>query len=409
MQKVLFLSHGHPELSKGGAEVASWNLFEALKEQGFKCMYVARTDGKSHGGSTFSIRAQDQVLFHTGMTNWFNLSSSNVKHLFTDLSDLVSGFAPDIIHVHHYAHIGIEVFAALRQAAPNAKIVFTIHEFMAICMHNGQMVKNRSLKLCYKANENDCHDCYPQHSPGDHFLRKQYVLDQFSHVDSFVSPSQFLADRYIDWGLDEDKIHVIENVLPPTSKLAPRVLAEGEKRTRFAFFGQVNPYKGIDILLEAFLKLPEHVLQTVSLDIHGANLDKQTGELKEKVANLLERLEGVVTMRGAYEAHQLAHLLEECDWVVIPSIWWENSPVVIQEAIAHGRPLIGANIGGMKEKIEGIAGLTFDARSPSSLATKLQQAMEPACFDGWVEKLSQKNAHLKTHIEFLNSHFIETY
>jgi glycosyltransferase involved in cell wall biosynthesis len=184
---------------------------------------------------------------------------------------------------------------------------------------------------------------------------------------------------------------------------------EGEKRTRFAFFGQVNPYKGIDILLEAFLKLPEEVLGAVTLDIHGANLDKQTGELKEKVAGLLIKLEGVVTMRGSYESHQLSNLLKECDWVIIPSIWWENSPVVIQEAIAHGRPLIGANIGGMKEKIEDIAGLTFDARSPSSLATKIQQAMEPECFDEWVGKLSQKNDHLKTHTEFLNSLFVETY
>ena len=59
-----------------------------------------------------------------------------------------------------------------------------------------------------------------------------------------------------------------------------------KKRTRFAFFGQVNPYKGIDILLEAFLKLPAEVLGSVSLDIHGANLDKQTGELKEKSSRI---------------------------------------------------------------------------------------------------------------------------
>jgi glycosyltransferase involved in cell wall biosynthesis len=336
------------------------------------------------------------------MTDWFNLSSSNIKHLFTDLGELVSSFDPDIIHIHHYAHIGIEVLAALRQAAPNAKIMFTLHEFMAICMHNGQMVKNRTLKLCYKSNENDCHDCYPQHSPADHFLRKQYLLDQFSHVDSFVSPSQFLADRYIEWGLTEDKMHVIENVLPVMPTLPPRTLREGEKRTRFAFFGQVNPYKGIDLLLEAFLKLPEEVLGIISLDIHGANLDKQTGELKEKVAGLLAKLEGVVTMRGAYESHQLSQLLDECDWVIIPSIWWENSPVVIQEAIAHGRPLIGANIGGMKEKIEGIAGLTFEARSSSSLATKIQQAMEPECFDEWVGKLNSDNGALAQHIELLD-------
>lgn len=69
------------------------------------------------------------------------------------------------------------------------------------------------------------------------------------------------------------------------------------------------------------------------------------------------------------------------------TIWWENSPVVNQEAIALGRPLIGADIGGMKEKIEGIAGLTFSARSASSLAKIIEKAIEPECFDCGKKKL----------------------
>ncbi|MBD1389793.1 glycosyltransferase family 4 protein [Neiella sp. HB171785] len=407
MKKVLFISHGHPELSKGGAEVASWNLFKALQEQGCECLYVARTGDSSHGGSTFSARADDQVMLHTQMGDWFTLSAGNVKHLFDDLGALVKQFSPDVIHIHHYAHMGIEILPALRQAAPEAKIVFTLHEFMAICMHNGQMVKKRSLKLCYKATPADCHDCFPQHSPGDFFLRHSYLLDQFAHVDCFISPSQFLAERYIEWGIERHKMNVIENVLPDFHAVAPRPLAEGGKRSKFAFFGQVNPYKGIDVLLEAFLRLPDETRAQVSLDIHGANLDKQTGDLQEKVASLLEQLRGTVSMRGAYEPHQLPSLLAECDWVIIPSIWWENSPVVIQEAIAHGRPLIGSNIGGMKEKIEGKAGLTFDARSSSSLAHAIEQAMEPHCFDHWQTQLEPPFDSLAKQINVLDSLFLD--
>lgn len=402
MDRVVFISHGHPELSKGGAEVASWNLYQLLKSEGVECLYIARADEKSHGGSVFSQRGEE-VIFDTRMHDWFNLSTDNTKQLFTDLGKMLQQFAPDIVHVHHYAHMGIELFSAIKKAVPKAKLVFTLHEFMAICMHNGQMVKKDSLKLCDKALYADCHSCFPQHSPGDFMLRKSYVLDQFTHVDHFVSPSQFLAKRYVDWGLPEHKLHVIENVLPEITAIAPRELKPGEKRYRFAFFGQVNPYKGIDLFLQAIAMLPKDIRALVRVDIHGANLEVQESAFKEKVLALLADLSDVVQLCGQYETDQLAGRMAECDWVVIPSIWWENSPVVIQEAIRYGRPLIGSNIGGMKEKIENIAGLTFEARSAASLADTMVKATEPAVFDKWHARLSNYDSANAKHLAFLNN------
>lgn len=406
MKKVVFISHGHPELSKGGAEVASWNLYQLLKSQGYDCLYIARNEGASHGGSTFSKR-NEEVLFHTGMTDWFNLSSSHLKPLFTDLGALLKQFNPDIVHMHHFAHMGIEIFPAIRAALPNAKIIFTIHEFMLMCMQNGQMVKRETLKLCEKATPTNCHQCFPSHSPGDFLLRNSYIKDQLSYVDEFVSPSRFLAQRFLDWGLPADKMHVIENVLPTPSPVPPREIREGEKRTRFAFFGQVNPYKGIDILLQAIALLPDAIRAQVTFDIHGANLDMQTSDFKDKVEGLLNAVRGNVELRGPYEPEQLKSRIGECDWVVIPSIWWENSPVVIQEAINFGRPLIGSNIGGMKEKIENKAGLTFEARSASALAQTITKAIEPDVFDYWHGKLNSDQHAKDEHLAMLKGLFSE--
>ncbi len=402
MSKVVFISHGHPELSKGGAEVASWNLYQYLKQKGYECLYIARTDDASHGGSTFSKRG-DEVLFHTSMSDWFNLSTSHLKPLFNDLADILKQFDPDIVHIHHYAHMGIEIFPAVKRALPNAKVIFTLHEFMAMCMHNGQMVKRESLKLCEKAAPNDCNKCFPAHSPGDFLLRKSYIQDQLSYVDEFVSPSAFLANRYVDWGIPEEKMHVIENILPALAPIPPRPLRPGEKRTKFAFFGQINPYKGIDILLQALLLLPEEVKSQIVLEINGANLDKQPADFREKVEKLLDRAGGMVDLRGPYEAEQLRSRMEDCDWVVIPSIWWENSPVVIQEAIHFGRPLIGSNIGGMKEKIENIAGITFEARSANALAQAMVKAIEPEVFSHWHAKLDATHNANNEHLTLLAS------
>jgi glycosyltransferase involved in cell wall biosynthesis len=65
----------------------------------------------------------------------------------------------------------------------------------------------------------------------------------------------------------------------------------------------------------------------------------------------------------------------EKDWVVMPTIWRENSPVVIQESFFYGRPVIGSSIGGTAEKIETQGGVTFTARSENALAGVMHKAM----------------------------------
>ena len=65
------------------------------------------------------------------------------------------------------------------------------------------------------------------------------------------------------------------------------------------------------------------------------------------------------------------------DWVVVPSIWWENSPLVIQEAFVHGRPVICSDIGGMAEKVDhGINGLHFGVGEPDAIARAMVTATD---------------------------------
>jgi len=82
-----------------------------------------------------------------------------------------------------------------------------------------------------------------------------------------------------------------------------------------------------------------------------------------------------VTLVGKYAHDQLPTLLANVDWVVVPSIWWENSPLVIQEAFMHGRPVICSDIGGMAEKVtDGVDGLHFRSGDPASLAGAIDRA-----------------------------------
>jgi len=110
--------------------------------------------------------------------------------------------------------------------------------------------------------------------------------------------------------------------------------------------------------------MPKSERKKVVLEVHGANLEHQSPEFQQKIEELRAPLikQGVVQWVGPYQPHELRSRMAGVDWVVVPSIWWENSPMVIQEAKVCGRPLLVSSIGGMAEKIQhNVDGMTISA------------------------------------------------
>jgi glycosyltransferase involved in cell wall biosynthesis len=121
------------------------------------------------------------------------------------------------------------------------------------------------------------------------------------------------------------------------------------------------------------------------LHVHGANLDLQDRPFREHVNALLDSCAGSVSSFGPYAPSRVGELMAAVDWVAVPSTWWENSPLVIHEAFAHGRPVICSDIGGMAEKVtDGRNGLLFPVGDARALATTIRRAVET---DGLWEKL----------------------
>jgi len=372
-KRVLIISHGHPDINKGGAEIAAYNMFNELRRNDVDAYFLARTEQPPHGGAAFSQRnSSREILFHTTMDDGFLFSNIKTRHMWQEFRDLILLIKPDVVHLHHYFLLGIEILEEIRRSLPYSKIILTLHEYLAICHNKGLMVKT-SGKLCYKATARDCHSCFPDKQPGDFFLREQYIKRMFQNVDHFVSPSAFLRQRYIDWGIVPERISIIENGQITLGDISVnKILSNESQVVRFAFFGQINPYKGIDVLIGALAGLSKKVKKQVLIEIHGANLEHQTDSYKQKVKTLMSKYGAQVHFYGAYEAQEMPRILSSVDWAVVPSVWWENSPMVIQEAFNCGVPLIVSDIGGMAEKVtHGINGLHFRNGSQADLAATL--------------------------------------
>lgn len=381
--KVVIFSHQHPTFSKGGGELAAYYLWQGInRTQGNEAWFIGRADQRvMHKFSTLAAIGERDYLM-AGNAGIPDLTATIDFGPDSDLAQLIARIQPDVVHFHHYVHVGLETIRLIKRICPAAKIVVTLHEFIAICMHNGQMMKTDG-RLCHKSSPRECHLCYPHISQENFFLREQYIKSFFGLVDMFISPSEFLRGRYVAWGLKPESITVLENGLPEADPIPPRTLREGEKRTRFAFLGQINPYKGVDIILEAFARLPKKQRKQVTIDIFGSALENQPEPFRQKIYELLNKLKGTAYLHGPYEPEEMPRLMTDIDWVVMGSIWWENSPLVIQEAYKYGRPIITPDIGGMAEKVKpGMGGLHYRARDSVSLASVVQRIIDdPSMFD----------------------------
>ena len=381
-KKILYVSHGHPDINPGGGEIAAYNLFSEIKNTaGFDACFLARHDkpARVHGGTTFSgVGRQNEILFYAPMADWFKFSQPDKPKIWRDFRETLELFKPDIVHFHHYVHLGLEMIREVKNFNKEIPIILTLHEYFGICHNHGQMIKTMDGALCHNSTPADCARCFPQYSPQDFFLRKQFVQSYFTLVDHFLSPSAFLRSRYIEWGIPENKISVIENIDLSDDKKGhdshvagiPSGHAKNEKnRVTFSFFGQINWFKGIDVLIDAISYLPPKVRKKITVNINGSGLEHQPDEMQEYVRQSVQKSAGIIRLRGKYERNELPDLMKSSDWIVIPSKWWENSPMVILEAKKYGVPVICSNIGGMAEKIEhGKTGFHFQYGRADSLA-----------------------------------------
>jgi glycosyltransferase involved in cell wall biosynthesis len=375
---IAITSHSHPSVSKGGAEIAAYTLFKGLLSLGADAIFVAACPSNSHTRLDLGSQREYAIVYEPfGYDHFYHLA---MRRLWQELSAILHAHNVALVNFHHYLHFGIN---SLRRIAcdQTIRVVVSFHEFLAICHHHGQMVTRSGQLLCKAASPASCASCFPEHSPQQFKLRRELFLDTFGIVDGFVSPSRFLADRYAEWGLPRERLTVIENGLAQTARDPARRAQSAGDRWVFGYFGQITPFKGVDTLLQAaeIIARSPDLAARIGIRIHG-NFVGQSEEFIARLTAAVER-HPFLSYAGPYENALAGDLMGECDYVVVPSRWWENSPVVIQEAFAAGRPVVCSGIGGMAEKVtDGVSGLHYRMGDPDDLVRVLTRAADDALF-----------------------------
>jgi glycosyltransferase involved in cell wall biosynthesis len=364
--RILICSSFFPPHYLGGAELAAYRQARMLKHLGHDVRVfsgrLASPFWRSRGVKVdqdefYTTRVRLSAQDISG-TSW-DFRSPDIHREFCRVLD---EFSPELVHVHNI--VGLSLMMIDTCHTRHLPTVVTLHDYWGICFKN-TLLKNNG-RICQQGGLDclGCREMLTGNLPLPTPVRNAHMLLSLRKVTRFISPSRYLAEQYAANGIPREKISVLNYGIDVES-FTPRPHRHGP--LALGFIGHLGKHKGLDVLLQALSLMKEKAIQLLVVG---------TGEEGEHL-NALSRelgLERHVTFHGHVDHQRMATIYQTIDVLIVPSIWPENSPVTITEAMATGIPIIASDIGGIGELVEdGVTGFLVPVRDSQTIAERIQR------------------------------------
>ena len=364
--KILLVNKFH--WLKGGSEKYYFELAELLKEHGHEVAFFSMKDEKNitTGDKEYFV---DKIDLNTGS----KLKALDViysKDNYKKMIEALEDFKPDIVHINNFQRqLSASIIKAIKKK--NIPIVFIAHDVQAVCPAITMMDNDKC--ICDKCKGGKYLNCIKKKCNKGSTLKSTigalegyyYRLKRIytKKIDYIITPSNFYKTKLVEDGIPENKIQGMHNFVD--LKLYDLEL----KDEGYAlYFGRLSKEKGILNLVNAFTKLEKGTLYIAGEGSEKENIEKIITE-----NNLQER----VKLLGFLNADEMKEAIRKCRFVVVPSIWYENCPYSVMETLAIGKPVIGANIGGIPELVQdGKTGCVYKYNDINELSDKMKLLFE---------------------------------
>lgn len=361
MRTILQINKFHHP--KGGAERVLFQERRWLRENGHTVLNMAMRSPQDEPceQAGYFVRHKD---YHArqGLRQRLRLAASFVhsREAVRRVTDMVRRYRPDLAHLHNIYHqLTPSIIPALkREGIP---VVLTLHDFKLVCP--AYVLRTRRGRTCtacvdggfYHALTSNCQESWFRGAllaleAGFHRLRGSY-----EQVDRFIAPSRFMADMAAR-RVNPEKITLLPNAIE-TRELLPAAENEAADQGYALYLGRLSHEKGVPTLLQA------HQGLDLPLKIVGTGPEEAGLRARYPDAEYL----------GFCSGERLYSLIRHSAFVVVPSEWHENCPMVVLEAMALGRPVLASNMGGMPELVQhGVTGLLFESGNVEQLRRQMQ-------------------------------------
>jgi glycosyltransferase involved in cell wall biosynthesis/GT2 family glycosyltransferase len=407
--RILFVVHGFPPQTRAGTEVYTLNLARELRRKHEVVVFHRIEDPRAANYSLSTSEFEGIPVYrlvnnlrYQGIEETFENRHAEAK--FREVLDTVR---PDVVHFQHCLHISVSLIDVVAEAGLPA--VLTLHDYWFICP-KVQLIQTGG-KVCPETKPGvGCVRCaanktalvrlgktaafafypllviflrvYPRLVARAPFLQRRVLLDlvalsrrrrsilsRLSRLDAMIAPSPFLRDKYLRFGVAPDRLILSRNGVD-VSHLSGVRKKRGD-RVRFAFMGSFVWYKGLEVLVRAF----DLMEQEAELHVYGDDSSNpEVRAFKESVVGRSSR--PGIHYHGRFTTSELPAIYATVDALVVPSIWYENAPMVIFEAFATGTPVIASRLGGMANFVDHEGnGLLFRSGDAADLARQMDRCV----------------------------------
>lgn len=298
--------------------------------------------------------------YHRGLARKFRTAISVIHspEVIRKITTLADKEPPDIAHFHNIYHqLTPSIIPVLKRKG--IKIIMTLHDYKLVCPSYLMLKKGKICQEClygkyYKAFITRCQESLLNGALLSAEAYWHLWKRSYDHVDLFISPSKFLAELITTHRIDQRRVTTLRNGID-VERYEPQYHDSGY----VLYFGRLSKEKGIFTLLNAHASCSE-----IPLKIAGS------GPLEKELKDLFINAEFL----GYQSGDKLMELVRNSAYVVVPSEWNENCSMVVLEAMALGKPLIGSKVGGIPEQIEdGKTGFLFEMNNTDELVRKMKQ------------------------------------
>lgn len=426
--RILLVTHFFPPRHNAGTENYTLGLAEALQSRGHSVQVLCAEDWGS--GDSYWNGITEEVYQGVPVKrvhlNWAMADDPNRVLYYSEpmkrwMSQLLEAEPFDVVHVLSAYTFGIGILESVKTA--RIPLILTLMDFWFLCP-SVQLLRNDG-ELCDGiTTASECQSCImvdmgisqKMTRLGISLEAQARLWNPLSKVH-VVARQRGLRGRLLDMNerkrLLKSAIELPDLVLTHSSIVRDMfalhtvrditILQNGHElswlktypgktlddRLRIGYVGQIIPIKGVHVLIESFKKVDPG--GRVKLEIWGG-LEKDpeyTGRLRALIEN-----DPSIALHGRFAHDDLGEVFSNIDVLVVPSIWYENAPLVIQEAFAAGTPVIATNLGGMAEMISHeVNGLLFERGNADDLARQLRRVIEEP---GLLERLKAGIPKVKT-------------
>jgi glycosyltransferase involved in cell wall biosynthesis len=396
---VLLVAHALPPDTCGGTELYTVRLAEAFAARD-RSVTVAAPRGATatvDGATVVSLpdprpiaRPEDGIaVSETGGVVRPEIDDA--------IDDLLADRDVDLVHLQHFKGLSAEIPTVCSDRG--IPCIATLHDFWTLC-HRERLRQPDGTRCSGPESLEKCVTCYadlvaqslapPSESErnrdeprgrrglesavaGPVARRTRRLGRALAACDRLVSPSRFLRDVFIEFGTDPGRIVHRRNGIRTARFRGRESTFDSGEPLQVGYAGRIAESKGVHLLFEALERVSDAELE---LHVHGQldpDADSYHAGLRE-MAHGRDRIQ----FHGRYD--DAAGIFPHFDVFVLPSLWLENSPLVIQEAFAAGVPVVTGDRGGMAELVaHGLDGLTVPVGDADALAATLRRlATDPA-------------------------------